>query len=312
MAYYNGTKLVSTGAGNSGQCLVAATGSAPSWSTCATGAGTGDINQGGNNFGATVTLGATDNNGVNLLAGNSAVARFSSSGQASFQNTTDSATAFQIQNAAGTSLFTADTANSVIYIGNPTADGVGTLLVLDNKNTSGDPTGIDGAMYYNSALGRFRCYEAGVWVNCVSNSQQATKAATQAFSGTTYGNVSDLSFSVLSGKSYRLTCSLLMSVPASTGAYLSMSAPGGQFTATFLKTGDQTAGDNYATSNSLMDASPLSIAKITSQTGNRFILNYSAVLSGVTSNGSWQLVARSADGTAINIYANSSCTLQPL
>lgn len=314
VVYYDGAKLVSTGSGNSGQCLAASTGLAPNWTSCSAGggSGTGDINQGGNSFGSDVTLGATDGNGISLLASNHAVASFSSSGQATLQNTADSNVAFQIQNAAGTSLFTADTANSVIYIGNPTPDATGTLLVLDNKNTSGDPAGIDGAMYYNSALGRFRCYEAGVWLNCVSGSQQTTKSATQAFSGTTYSNVNDLSFSVLTGKSYRLTCSLLLGVPSSTGAYLSMSAPGGQFTATYPKTGDQTAGDNYATSNSLLDPSPSSISKITSQTGSRFILNYSAVLSGVTSNGSWQLVARSADGTAINIYANSSCTLQPL
>jgi hypothetical protein len=312
VAYYDGTKLVGTAAGSTGQCLVAVTGNAPSWSSCATGSGTGDINQGGNAYGAAISLGATDANGVNLLASNKVVAKFSASGAATLQNSIDSTAAFQIQNAAGTSLFTADTTNSVIYIGNPTPDAVGTLLVLDSKNTSGDPTGINGAMYYNSASQRFRCYQDSTWQNCINTVQIVSKSSNQSVASTSYGDVTDLSFPVVAGNNYRLTCSLLMSVPSTSGAYLSMSAPGGQFTSSFLKTGDQTAGDNYATSTTLSDPTPTSISRITSQTGNRFLLTYNALLSGVTGAGNWQLVARSADGTATTIYANSSCTLQPL
>lgn len=311
VVYFDGTNLVSTAAGSSGQCLVATLG-APSWSTCASGSGSGDINQGGNSFGTAISLGATDNYGLNLLANNTVVASFSASGAAVFQNATNSTSGFQIQNAAGDSLFTADSTNSVIYIGNPTPDSVGTLLVLDNKNTTGDPTGIDGAMYYNSFLGKFRCYQDGAWTDCVSNSQVVTKAADQAVTSTSYGNLSDLSFAVVSGKSYSLTCSLLLTVPVGGGFYLSTSAPGGQFTSSFLKTGDQSAGDNYATSTTLSDPSPSSISKITSQTGTRFLLNYNALLSGVTSTGTWQLVGKSATGASITVAANSSCRLQPL
>ena len=184
-------------------------------------------------------------------------------------------------------------------------------MVLDNKNTTGDPSGIDGAMYYNSFLGKFRCYQDGAWTDCIDNSQVASKSADQAISSTSYGNVSDLSFSVVSGKNYNLTCSLLMSVPVGAGLYLSTSAPGGQFTSSFAKTGDQSAGDNYATSTTLSDPSPSTISKITSQTGTRFLLNYSAQLNAVTSTGTWQLIAKSATGTS-TIYANSSCRLQPL
>ena len=60
-------------------------------------------------------------------------------------------------NAAGTvPQFVVDSTNSRVYIGNPTADSTGALLVLDSKNTSGDPTGVAGAIYYNSNLGQFR------------------------------------------------------------------------------------------------------------------------------------------------------------
>jgi len=41
-------------------------------------------------------------------------------------------------------------------------------LVLDIKNTSGDPTGTNGAMYYNSNTGKFRCFENSAWANCIT------------------------------------------------------------------------------------------------------------------------------------------------
>ncbi len=89
--------------------------------------------------------------------------------QASFQNSVDSTSAFQILSAAGVPLFSLDTTNSTVYIGNSTADATGALLVLDTKNTSGDPpTGINGGMYYNSSSGRFRCYEGSAWRNCIT------------------------------------------------------------------------------------------------------------------------------------------------
>ena len=46
------------------------------------------------------------------------------------------------------------------------SDTTGTLLVLDTKTNAGDPAGTDGAIYYNSNLGKFRCYEAGAWKDC--------------------------------------------------------------------------------------------------------------------------------------------------
>ena len=38
--------------------------------------------------------------------------------------------------------------------------------MLDTKNTAGDPTGVNGATYYNSVLGKFRCFEASSWRDC--------------------------------------------------------------------------------------------------------------------------------------------------
>ncbi|MFZ1324321.1 MAG: tail fiber domain-containing protein, partial [Candidatus Saccharimonadales bacterium] len=47
-----------------------------------------------------------------------------------------------------------------------TSNTTGQLLVLDTKTGAGDPTGVNGGMYYNSNSGIIRCYEAGTWKNC--------------------------------------------------------------------------------------------------------------------------------------------------
>ena len=98
----------------------------------------------------------------------SALFDINSTGQTTFKNSGNSATAFQIQNATGGSLFVANTSNMRIYIGDATPDSVGVLLVLDNKNTSGDPTGTNGAMYYNSSTNTFRCFENSTWRDCIN------------------------------------------------------------------------------------------------------------------------------------------------
>ena len=60
------------------------------------------------------------------------------------------------------------------------ADNVGALLVLDTKTGAGDPTGINGGMYYNSNAGKFRCYEAGAWANCLTAGGSTLQAAYNA------------------------------------------------------------------------------------------------------------------------------------
>lgn len=58
-----------------------------------------------------------------------------------------------------------------------TADTTGTLLVLDTKTDSIDPAGVDGAMYYNSGLKKFRCFEDGLWKDCVNGSNYNATAS---------------------------------------------------------------------------------------------------------------------------------------
>lgn len=78
----------------------------------------------------------------------------------------------------GVSYLTVDTAGALVRVGPTAGDTTGILLVLDTKTNAGDPTGVNGGQYYNSASGKFRCYEGGQWKDCLSETS-LNKAANQ-------------------------------------------------------------------------------------------------------------------------------------
>lgn len=114
-----------------------------------------------------------DSNG-NLIQSTSAT------GAATFKNITNSTVAFKIQNAIGTNLFVADTTNNALKVGGGdiSPDGSPTLLVIDSSTASGDPAGFNGAMYYNQVSNKFRCFQGGAWMDCISSGASSTGART--------------------------------------------------------------------------------------------------------------------------------------
>jgi hypothetical protein len=143
------------------------------------------------------------------------------------QTEANSATGFQVLNSAGSEQLTVDTTNSRVYIGDTTADSTGSVLVLDTKNTSGDPTGVNGAMYYNSNSNTFRCYENSAWKDCLSRHVIALGSDVTDSSGNcTFTNVTGLSFSVASGVNYRYHANIIYtSAAAATGLGLAVNGP---------------------------------------------------------------------------------------
>ncbi len=104
----------------------------------------------------TVTIGSTNSSsGLTLQAGSGNAAVTAASGTITLQTTTSG----QINIIPG------GTSNVVIG----TSDTTGTLLVLDTKTDSGDPTGTNGGMYYNSTYHMFRCYRDSAWETCGVN-----------------------------------------------------------------------------------------------------------------------------------------------
>lgn len=113
----------------------------------------------------------------------------------------DSASAFKVQNLAGADQLTINTLDSQISIG--TVDDLATLLVIDSKNTTGDPAGVNGAMYYNSDDSKFRCYENGAWKDCITPLPVAKVAKTDTSNSTaTPIDVDDMSFSLDANTKY--------------------------------------------------------------------------------------------------------------
>lgn len=88
------------------------------------------------------------------------------SGDTVVTSKSNSTSLFQVQNANNDTLVNIDSVNNRLTIGSPNTTGM--LLVLDSKTTSGDPNGTNGAMYYNSADSKFRCFEGGKWTDCIT------------------------------------------------------------------------------------------------------------------------------------------------
>jgi hypothetical protein len=114
----------------------------------------------------------------------------------------DSATAFRIQNAAAAdTLFTADTSNNRIIIGNATASAGTdtTLFVVDSGSTSNLPAGVNGGIVYDSTLNKFKIYENGAWkilcnttdALCGGNSTTLQQTYTASTGGSTSEIITD-------------------------------------------------------------------------------------------------------------------------
>jgi hypothetical protein len=124
-----------------------------------------------------ITIGSTSttNNSVLLRSGSTGGVT-TLSDAAIFQGVSaSSATQLEVRDGSSTSvtLFVVDSANDRVQIGDTTADGTGVLLVLDTKNTAGDPTGAAGATYYNSNTGTFRCFTT-IWSDCTGGGSKWT------------------------------------------------------------------------------------------------------------------------------------------
>jgi hypothetical protein len=107
------------------------------------------------------------------------------------------------------------------------------FLVLDNKNTAGDPTGTNGAMYYNSNTSKFRCYQGGAWTDCISSSatsqQKArVKSANETVtSSTAFQNDDELAFNIGSNERWAYFMYIQGNVGATPDIKFRVTAPAG-------------------------------------------------------------------------------------
>jgi hypothetical protein len=111
-----------------------------------------------------------------------------------------------------------------------TSDTTGTLLVLDIKTGTGDPTGTNGGMYYNSAMHQYRCYRGvnatagdGAWEACGTNPiDEGFEINDEFVTGTTTsGGVGDMGWNLTAISGGACTISYNNTTPA-----ISSSTPG--------------------------------------------------------------------------------------
>lgn len=130
--------------------------------------------QNGNSFGANAIIGTNDNFNLSFETNNTAAATLSSTGEFLLKDPSNATNAFQVQNVSSLPHFSVDTMNNRVLIGSNTTDANSIALVLDSYSNATDPaaSAVNGAMYYNSALNKFRCYENSAWVDCISSFPQ--------------------------------------------------------------------------------------------------------------------------------------------
>ena len=122
----------------------------------------------------------------------------------------NTADAFSVSSSIGTDLFKVNSSSGQVSIGDADVDGTGVVLVLDTKNTAGDPTGVDGAMYYNSSMRSFRCYKSGAWRGCMGGLAYANTVVSNSVVNTITETNFDKNYTIPAGdcqpgKVYRVT-----------------------------------------------------------------------------------------------------------
>ena len=145
-------------------------------------AGTAAINIGNSANAKTITIGATTGTGTTNINSGTGGINLEAAGTA----TTDT---IQIGQGGG---------------GGTTPD----LFALDVKSSTGDPTGFEGGMYYNTADNKFRCFQNAAWTDCISAGGSLTrilKLAPEFPNGTLTASGSATVNGIVTADSYRDT-----------------------------------------------------------------------------------------------------------
>jgi hypothetical protein len=204
--------------------------------------------------------------------------------------------------------FTIDTTNKQVNIGSGTSDANAIELVLDSYNVAADPTGVDGSMYYNSNLGKFRCYEAGAWKDCIAPlSSRVFLASNQSTTSTVQADIPGMTIPVSANRTYIFSCRMTHTTAATTTAGLfSVNGPASTKISYIVKTG-------YSTTAEFQAAQTAFNASTNPGTGPGPTARQVYIDGTFTTTASGNFAVRYAsevNASAVTLLANSFCTLE--
>lgn len=189
------------------------------------------------------------------------------------------------------------------------SDTTGAVLTLDTKTDAGDPAGVsNGSMYYNSSMGKMRCFEAAAWKDCISDMTDV-KTATQSTTSTTLATVTSFGISLQATTSYNFTCKVVYT-SASTTAGLSLAVNANSTVMSYSAMIPQAATGTAGAVNGWGTSSGVAVTA----TGTPVVTtNYVATIDGfVTTGTATTLQLRFARGgstsASITIQPGTACT----
>jgi hypothetical protein len=137
---------------------------------------------------------------ADTFGGSAGILTLGATGNTTFKNSTDSSSAFQVQNSAGADRLSVNNTTTGgaanVQIGARTGSGT-TLLTLDKVSSAPsitDSAAFVGSMYYDTTIGKVQCYEADGWGACGSAPDNFVKInpeyANAVMNGTDIGTIS--------------------------------------------------------------------------------------------------------------------------
>lgn len=207
----------------------------------------------------------------------------------------------------GIDYLTVDATGSLVRIGSVTGDTTGILLVLDSKTSAPDPTGVNGGQYYNSATGKFRCFENSSWTDCISSIKSIRKAGSTTRTNTaTLAADPDLSLAMAANTTYYIRCSIYYDTQNAPDFKYSTSGP----TGTLVRTTHSylaPAATSYVDAISTVTTGSVSTA-IVANAGSGNVKLDTIWQNGATP-GTWAFnwAQNTSNGGATTVLAGSTC-----
>ena len=139
---------------------------------------------------STLVLGSSSSTSTTTIRGGTGGININPNGSSNtgliISPTNNSTSALQIQSAsAADTLFSADTTNNKLIVGNATGTNANTTQLIVDSSTADPSSGSNGAIYYNSTSNKLRCYQNSAWGDCTSGTANSTATYTSGLANVT-------------------------------------------------------------------------------------------------------------------------------